>query len=126
MYIHKKLKSKGINYYEGFSKEPSLTVPNEALSIEEIFLRYAQGNLPQISKQFYYDEESINAIDEDNIQDGEAYDLSFRDDLQDLTTALHERRISDDKKKEKARNEKSLKDDGLKDDPVDDPVIEED
>lgn len=122
MYIHKKLKGKGINDYEGFSKEPSLTIPNEALSIEDIFLRYAQGNLPQISKPFYYDEESINAIDEDNIQDGQAYDLSFRDDLQDLTTALHERRISDNKKKEETRSEESIKDDGLKDD----PVIEED
>ena len=118
MYIHKRLKGDGVNSYEGLSKKPSLTIPNEALSIEDIFLRYAQGNLPQVSKQFYYDEESINSIDDDNIQDGEAYDLSFRDDLQDLTTTLHERRISDNKKKEETRSKESIEDDGLKDDPV--------
>lgn len=61
------------DFKEGFekrSKLPSLTVPDQSLTITQVLTRYSQGVLPSIAKnpQYDYDETTSMATDEmDNI-----------------------------------------------------------
>lgn len=68
---------------ETFSS-PSLTIPDESLSIQEILLNFTRGTLPPVSKTpQYYDEDFV-----DHPLDGQADDLTNREVAQEHTANL--------------------------------------
>ncbi len=73
---------------ERFS-EPSLTVPDESLSVHDILLNFSRGTLPPVSKQsMYYDEDFV-----DHPLDGQVSDLTDREIAQ-----MHTQNLLDDLK----------------------------
>ena len=63
------------------NNEPSLTVPDDSLSIQEILINFTRGTLPPISRQPQYGTEEDNAafLDSDHPLDSETLDLANRD-----------------------------------------------
>lgn len=61
--------------------QPSLTVPDDSLSIQEILINFSRGTMPPISKQPQYGNEEDNQafIDTDHPLDNEMDDLCNRD-----------------------------------------------
>lgn len=76
--------------YEEFSpageinKEPSLTVPNQSYTIQEILLRFTTGIPPAVSQPYYYESDQED-IDFDSYNPANAYNI----DLADVTNAIH-------------------------------------
>ena len=63
------------------NNSPSLTVPDDSLSIQEILINFTRGTLPPISKTSIYGSEEENAafLDTDHPLDNETADLANRD-----------------------------------------------
>lgn len=60
------------------NKEPSLTVPNQSLSVRDILQRYTMGAMiPEVSHSVYYDgEEDFDAVDPRLDRDFDLSDIS--------------------------------------------------
>lgn len=69
---------------------PSLTVPDDSLSIQEILINFSRGTMPPISKIPTYAEEDDNAafMETDYPLDGQTNDLSNREIAKDYYDAL--------------------------------------
>lgn len=60
---------------------PSLTVPDDSLSIQEILINFSRGTMPPISKtpQYANEEDTQAFLDTDHPLDGQTIDLSNRE-----------------------------------------------
>lgn len=78
--VEKRLKAISETDGEKFTL-PSLTVPDDSLSIQEILINFTRGTLPPISKTPQYGTEEDNAafLDTDHPLDSETIDLANRD-----------------------------------------------
>lgn len=87
------------DYWKGDVNElASETVPNDALSVSEILLRFSRGTLPNISFPTYYDGEDPG-FDEADPTLSPDFDLSDTDAIQEriayLQSILNESNVQD-------------------------------
>lgn len=97
-----------MNYHQ-FPKEfnpvgsgPPLTVPDQSMSVREIFKRYAQGQpLGGVREELWYGED-----EEDNMPDPRTLDLS---EIEDITKQSHEfiSKVNNDEKERKSKAERA-------------------
>lgn len=87
--VEKRLKAISETDGEKFTL-PSLTVPDDSLSIQEILINFTRGTLPPISKLPQYGTEEDNSafLDTDHPLDNETLDLANRDIAQNHYAAL--------------------------------------
>lgn len=77
--------------HEKFTK-PSITIPDESLSVHEILLNFTRGTVPAVQKQPQYADEEYNEhlINTDSPLDDAINDLSYTDDVNTLRQSLLE------------------------------------
>lgn len=71
-------------------RHPSLTVPDDSLSIQEILINFSRGTMPPISKtpQYANEEDTQAFLDTDHPLDGQTNDLSNREIAKNYYDAL--------------------------------------
>lgn len=102
--------------HEKVSKEPSLTVPDESLSIQEILVRFTRGTLPPIEKQPRYEEDQENMeqrFNSDSQFDDMVNDPSYIDDAKSDLNSLLESQASDDSDESSSREVESSEEDDV-------------
>lgn len=62
-----------------YNDSPSLTVPNDSYSVQELLIRHLSGSLPDISKEFYYDTDVQDPSCFDNIDPTMSPDFDLAD-----------------------------------------------
>lgn len=98
--------------YEPVSKEPSLTVPDEALSIREILLNFTRGTLPPIQKQPQYADDEYNdyIMENDSELDDITNDPTYLDDVQRHHDAVLAAEVLSQREKAKKNKKEEPKD----------------
>ena len=84
-----------LRYEETF--EPSLTVPNEALTVRELLKRHQNGTLGNVGHEYYYDES--DDIDLDSPVLDRVIDFTQFDEIYDYQQQIL-KKIKNDNKKE--------------------------
>lgn len=73
--------------------EPSVTIPDEAYSIQELFERYANGCMPDILRNpVFQGDDNLNFDDYDAMEDGDFDLVDAQEQLNELNDRINESR----------------------------------
>ena len=92
------------------NNEPTKTIPDEALTVQQILLNFTRGTLPPVSKRGQYADEEFNEhlLNEDSPLDDSINDLSYLDDTKGhINSLLDAQNVANHQKEEETRETSS-------------------
>lgn len=105
------------NYYEQtsdevlyeFNDEPSMTVPDQSLTIEQILIKFAHGEPLNLGSSYYYETDDVNAsFDDLDVTRSDGFDLADAS-MQQASLERNKQRASEEEEERQRQAQQGAK-----------------